>query len=267
MLWQVARWGLSINKPVLLLKYTETYVLCISLLYRAEWVICSWLKRSFANDSLTKNTDGGGGGRFWMWPGSDLYCAALTTRKIQQVAMMGVKTSSEAHQRPWFLQHMRRKLLKYRHLFTCGRLLQHCWLWQRRSCWINTQQKWSVPIFLLLWGKSQDLFFPLTAASELFKQHCLIWLKAHSTDFTHKNQFTWKQEEFLIVWENNLWWCHQGYLSVGLEIFNILRYKLRHRVYQLWAFTRQGGPIMGSGCVIGNVCVIGAWPTADHTRD
>lgn len=118
MLWQVTRWGLSINKAVLLLKYTETYVLCISLLYGAEWVICSWLKRIFAN-SLTENIQRRRRERFWMWPGSDLSCtAAFAPGNIQHIWMIPCETQQ---------RHERREVFLQKHLFLCG---QRCWLWQ-----------------------------------------------------------------------------------------------------------------------------------------
>ncbi len=135
------------------------------------------LKRIFASDSLTKNTDGGGR-RFLMWPGSDLYCAALTMAKILQIRIMGVQTHlrltrDRASSNAWakgsaevFLQS---------HLSICGQLLQHCWGWQRRSCSMVAEvvgSYFSAP----LREKSGPVFFPLTAASKLFKQHCLIRL-------------------------------------------------------------------------------------------
>lgn len=153
MLWQVTRWGLSINKLVLLLKYTEAYVLCISLLYGAEWVICSWLKWIFELKTLVEEEGDFECDLVLIW-------AALTIGKIQQIWMMGVKmhlmwSSPETVLPP---EHKRREVLKY----FCRAILSYVVnLCRAVGCGCSTAAGWTHSRsghFLFL--KSQDLFFP-----------------------------------------------------------------------------------------------------------
>lgn len=54
------------------------------------------------------------------------------------------------------------------------------------------------------------------------------WIEDHSTNFTHGDQFTHPVSSLHTLWLwrkipegwnlSNPWWCHQGYLGMGLEM-------------------------------------------------
>lgn len=152
-LWQVARWGPSINKLTMLLFYTSHY-----FTGQTESFVPGSRESLPTAPSLEISED-----EVFEDPGSDIHW-------IPQIWKMGPKAhflwcTPEAPAHKWMKCCLCRTILHY--------VLGLC-------SWLNTL---FVPIFPVPL-REKSVVFSFTASTELIKWHCLIWLKVQPMDLT-----------------------------------------------------------------------------------